>query len=318
LLQAIAQITEPDPGRSCSAIVYYTACGLLPYLATNSDDTILRPFLLSLGANVESEANGVWARPKGVDLSDIKYGDGIASIPNIEQKSLKDALKSAIGPSGIQGANPHWPTSNSPEWLEHFGQNAATAISTAITTVLKELVPKITAQSRSDDGAMIAVIKSGLSSEADNLRADILYWKEALFSVNRKASYRHMSADAAVYWAARDLHEGVTKIHPQSIEFFLRETLWAALGDKETRKKLTLEQFCAAVAQDAESISGPEIGSVRRLTILEAVEGAATKRIEVAAAAVQTGVPCHTTIPRDEIGVLLFRDFQARRLAEGK
>ena len=61
---------------------------------------------------------------------------------------------------------------------------------------------------------------------ADNMRAEVLYWKEALFSPSKKVSYRQLSPDGAVYWAAQDLHLRVPRFHPLSIEFFLRERVW--------------------------------------------------------------------------------------------
>jgi len=321
LLQAIARITDEATDRSYAAIVFYTTCGALPYLATEREDAIFREFLLSLGEGVEAEAASIWALPRSLPLPNIKYDDeGASAIPGIDANVLKEALKSAAGPSGLAGANPNWPSSNTPEWLEHFGQGSASAIAAAVAAVLKNIVPKIVAQSRSDNGTAIGAIKdmfAGVTS--DNLRADILYWKEALFSPIRRVSYRQISPDSAVYWAARDLHCRVPRFHPQSVECFLRETIRAALGDTEAKTELTLEQFCNGVAQDSESISNTrDVALGQRLTLLEAVEGSATKRLDAHAASVQTGIPAQTVVPRDELAVWLFRDFQVWRLAGGE
>jgi hypothetical protein len=80
------------------------------------------------------------------------------------------------------------------------------------------------------------------------------------------------------------------------------------------------EPFSAGVAADIESRSLPVAGDIhagQRLTPLEAVLRSAAKKMDAHEASVQTGIPPQTAIQRDEIAVLLFRDFQVRRLAGG-
>jgi hypothetical protein len=204
--------------------------------------------------------------------------------------------------------------------LEHYSTGTANAISGAITSAVKNL-PTVVAQSRSDAQAALNMLNErllGVTSE--NLRADILYWKEALFSPSKKVSYRHLSYDGVAYWAAQDLHRRVPRFHPLSVEFFLRETVRSAIGDKEAKKKLTLEQFSGGAATDIESglVGAPGIHGRHRLTPLDAVEAFASKKLDARDASVRTGIPSQTAIQRDELAVLLFRDFQVRRLAGGK
>jgi hypothetical protein len=313
LLQAIARITDEDPDSSFSAIIFYTTVGLLPYLATGREDSVFREFLLSLGQNVETNASRHWALTSSA-LSNLDYGSATPETPVVNVETLSQALKSAAGVTGEDGANQAWPGSNTAEWLDHYGQNSAAAISTAVGAVLRDLSPKIIEQSRTDTQA---VVRSMLNEGAgDSIRAAVLYWKAALFSPAKGISYREMSPDSAVYWSAYDLHTRVPKFHPQSLEFFLRETVRAAIGDKAAQKKLTLEQFSAAISSEAEMIGSPsEIVAGHRVTPLRAVQAAATNKIGAHAASVQTGIPAETTISRDELAVLLFRDFQVLRLA---
>ena len=321
LLQAIALITEQDSDNSNTGIIYYTTCGVLPYVATKREDEIFREFLSGLAQKVEDQAAAVWALPRNSEPPKIKYGDAMPSAAAVDAKVLKEALKNAIGPAGGNGANPNWPSSNATEWLEHYGVGSADAISAAIASVIKDVVPKIVTQSRNDTLAGVKTMNDTLVGvAADNLRADILYWKEALFSPSKKVSYRQLSHDGMIYWAAQDLHLRVPRFHPLSVEFFLRETIRSAIGDKEAKKKLTLEQFSAGVAADIEPRSLPtacDVHAGQRLTPLEAVLRSAAKKMDAHEASVQTGIPPQTAIQRDEIAVLLFRDFQVMRLAGG-
>lgn len=317
LLQAIALITEQDSDTSNTAIIYYTTSGLVPYIATKREDDIFREFLTGLAQKVEDEATRIWALPRYADSPKIQYGDGIPAAAAMDAKTFKEALKNAIGPAGGNGANSSWPSSNTNEWLEHYGGGSANAISAAITFAIKDVVPKMVAHSRNDIlTAVKATNDQMIGVVADNLRADILYWKEALFSPSKKVSYRHLSHDGMIYWAAQDLHLRVPRFHPLSVEFFLRETVRSAIGDKEAKKKLTLEQFFAGAASDVESVPS-EVHTSQRLTPLQAAHAAVAKKLDGHEASVLTGIPPQTAIQRDELAVLLFRDFQVRRLAGG-
>jgi GTPase-associated system helical domain len=143
LLQAIGLITDQDPDTSKTAIIYYTTCGLLPYVATKREDEIFREFLTSLAQRVEDEAARVWALPRNIDAPKIQYGDGMPAGGTVDAKTLKEALKNAAGPGGGNGANPQWPSANTNEWLEHYGGGSANAISAAIAAAIKDVVPKI-------------------------------------------------------------------------------------------------------------------------------------------------------------------------------
>jgi GTPase-associated system helical domain len=320
LLQAIALITEQDPDTSNTAIIYYTTSGLLPYISTKREDEIFREFLSGLAQRVEDRAATIWALPKNSEAPKMQYGDGTLPAAAVDAKVLKEALKNAIGPAGGTGANPNWPSSNTPEWLEHYGGGSADAISAAIASAIKDTAPKIITQSRSDTQAAVKMLNDKLVGVgADNLRADILYWKEALFSPSKQTSYRQLSDDGVIYWAAQDLHLRVPRFHPLSLEFFLRETVRSAVGNKEAKKKLTLEQFSAGAAADVESLlpTPTDVQDRQRLTPLQAVQASVAKELDAHEASVRTGIPPQTAIPRDEIAVLLFRDFQVKRLAGG-
>jgi hypothetical protein len=321
LLQALALITNRDSDTSNIGVIYYTTCGLLPYIATKPEDDIFREFLTGLGQKVEDQAATIWALPRNSESPKIQYGDGVkAAAAATDTKTLKDALKNAIGPAGGNGANPNWPSSNSADWLEHYSAGSASAIAAAIGLAVKDVLPKIVGQSRSDIQVAIDRLNDKLVHVgAENLRADILYWKEALFSPSKKVTYRQLSHDGTIYWAAQDLHLRVPHFHPLSVEFFLRETVRSAIGDKEAKKKLTLEQFSAGATSDVQSALSmtTEFHGNQRLTPLQAVQASIAKKLDPHDASVQTGMAPETTIQRDEIAVLLFRDFQAGRLAGG-
>ena len=56
----------------------------------------------------------------------------------------------------------------------------------------------------------------------------------------------------------------------------------------------------------------------RRLTPLQALESVAANKSDAHSAAGRSGISSQSLVQRDEMAVLLFRNFQARRLAGGK
>ncbi len=317
LFQALAVLTGSDADVSNSGIIYYTTSGLLPYFASENNDGLFKEYLAALAQAVEDKAAKSWISPKGLDAQKIQYGEGLPSASAIDTKALKELLKNAIGPAGGTAANPHWPSSNAPEWLEFFGTGAANAIATTITNAINQTIPKIVTQGRNDSQAALRLLADG-RPVADNYRADLLYWKEALYSPAKNDSYRSMSSDGVIYWSARDLHARVSQFHPLSVEFFLRETVRAAIGEKEANKKLSFEQFISGTVKDIE-LKDVTVSNFdgHRLTPLQAIEAVAAKKLDAHAAAARTGIPLQSVVQRDEMAVLLFRSFQARRLAGG-
>jgi hypothetical protein len=158
----------------------------------------------------------------------------------------------------------------------------------------------------------------GQTDSGDNLRPQLLYWKEALYSPSKKLSYRQLSPDVATYWAAYDLYKLLPPYHPHSAEFFLREALRAALGDAAPKQKCTLLQFCSALRHELMPGSlWPNAVSDERLTLLDAIHGVAGSHIGVETVPQRTGVPAEAHVPREELAVWVFRDLQAQHLASG-
>jgi hypothetical protein len=205
--------------------------------------------------------------------------------------------------------------------LNRFGKASADAINAALTAVLKDLVPRIIPRIQDDNSKTVGLVNEALERGAsgNNLRADLLYWKETLYSPAKKVSCRRLSPDAAAtYWVAYDLHKQMTPLHPIRVEFFLRETLGAALGNNAAIEPVALEQFCCALGSElAPDGSWPPPSDDERLALLDAVYGIAEKKIETQEVARCIGIPAISRIPREELAaVLLFRELQARRLTE--
>lgn len=311
LMQALSNVGfGPDPAHA--AIIYYTGTSLLPFASPIHDNVILRDLLLELGKKNEIEAMKYWAT--GASSDEVTYNAAGIAIPPIKIKTLADMLRNSAGPSGAAGANPEWPSANTVTWLEHYGKASAEAVATSVTEVLKALVPTLIERTRDDNQMLRDAIERARGGKADALRADLLYWRATLFSASQETSYRQLPPDVAIYWLARDLCRLSPRFHPQSTEFFLRETVRHALGDTETGKQKTVREFLAALANQP-TIGAASHSATSSVTLLDAAHATARGALDATDASVQVGISVNTSLTREDLAVWLFRDMQASRLA---
>jgi len=319
LLQAIDQVCASD--IHYAAAVYYIGISLLPYLAHGQEHSLFYSFLIKWGEAVEAKAALAWARPDGSAAKEIHF-DEIDFTPSpLNAKWLAGRLRAAIGVSGEEKANAEWPSSNSTTWLNHFGLVAAEAIRDATTASLKTSAELAIAQIRADITQVIEAYLTTMQSPetvSEIRRTDLLYWKETLYSPTQKSSYRAMSAENGAFWMAVDLHTQMPLLHTHSIEFFLRETLFAAFGE-EARRKYSLSEFSASIGPfsllSSQNISNH---SETGVTLLDFVQMLTAKQATVDDVEVLMGIPSTAPIQLDDAAVWLFRDLQSRRISGGK
>jgi len=107
-------------------------------------------------------------------------------------------------------------------------------------------------------------------------------------------------------------------LHTHSIEFFLRETLFAAFGE-EARRKYSLSEFSASIGPfsllSSQNISNH---SETGVTLLDFVQMLTAKQATVDDVEVLMGIPSTAPIQLDDAAVWLFRDLQSRRISGGK
>lgn len=192
LFQAVAHITA-DADITSAAIVFYTGISLLPFLTAAREDDLFRAFLLNLADRVEAKAAVAWTRPSLPALPKIEYAEDLdINIPGVDSKLLSDTLKAAAGPvNNVSMSNPSWPGADE-AWLSHYGKASAEAMKLAVSTALNDLVPEMANKAREDDGKIVALLEHMYQQSADSgdyRRADLLYWKEALYSPFKRTSH---------------------------------------------------------------------------------------------------------------------------------
>ena len=304
LIQAISALVA-DENNVFAAIVYYTATGLLPHLSTRAEADIFSELYSDCAQRVEQDANLLWSPdPTPQDHLD----DVTSSIPAMDVDALAKQLMKAGNPAADGGDNPHALPTAPTEWVNHFAKGAAEGIRGALQAGYKDLVWRIF-RKFSETVARRA--------EAARLRSNVLYWKTALYHSDTRRSFREMKPDHAINYMAYDLYLQVPRLHPKSVEYFLREAVRDAIGTTHAEKKLSLETYCKSLAQDGIDVAKRN-GLKRDTRIMpgRAVWLSAAREVEPADAVALTGLPADITMSRADLAVEMFRDYQVARLAK--
>jgi len=153
-------------------------------------------------------------------------------------------------------------------------------------------------------------------------KTNLLWWKETLYSPSLRMSYRRLEPSTAALCMAYDLVEHVSGLSPQSVEFLLREVMRASFGS-DASVSLSLADFCSLLKKNQRVIPiqealGNENNTSGRNSLLSFVSGFVHGHVNVEHLKDRVGISTDAKVPYDEIAVWLFRDFQARRLAQGR
>jgi hypothetical protein len=303
LLQAISALMQ-DENNVYSAIVYYTATGILPHLPTRAEAGIFGELYNDCAKRVERDANLLWSpESSSQDLDNI-----LTSMPVVDVEGLAKQLMKAGNPATHGGDNPHSVAAAPVEWTNHFAKGAAEGIRAVLQAGYKDLVSKVF---RKFDETLAR------SAEAARLRSNVLYWKTALYHSETRQSFRDMKPDHAINHMAHDLYLQVPRLHPKSVEYFLREAIRDAIGTTQGEKKISLQAYCKSLAEEGFDVANRDnFNRGSRITPGRAIWLAATKAVQPAEAVALTGLPPSTTMSRADLAVEMFRDYQVARLAK--
>ena len=207
-----------------------SARNVLPFTEADGEQEIWIEILREIERKVEERAEREWATPASISIPDLKFDSSSViefriSSEKVTPATLSPKFEAAAGPQtntpdGSEkdtGGNPYWANDNPPHWVHEFGTRMAQAVGEAINRAIGGL---------SIEGGDLPGIAGEMITGLQR-RTNLLWWKEALFSLSAGVSYREMStADAAVLMAF-DMYRHIPTFSPASVAAFLRETVMA-------------------------------------------------------------------------------------------
>jgi len=337
ILQAIGEAAQKDD-TTIPAIVWLTGSNLLNYVRSEREQEVINPFLISLGQQIEEMAVQAWSRELSInvqpaDTSSLGLEVSQPKAPTVDEAKLRQHLMAASGPLNSQGQpsgpnpNPNWPSSPQ-AWINPFAERAATGIAEAVNNSIATTQDNLSDSFRGLHSQVDAIVTSTIeralqSGQHHERRTSLLWWKQTLYSPFMKDGYRAMAPAIATFCLAYDLYLQSPGIYPQSLEYLLRETCRDALGEV-AEETSSVEELCQQILDGLPQLKVVELtrhiepARSGRISLVELLEDVLrTKKIPQSIAA-RTGIPDAARVAQKDLAVWLFRNLQARHLAESR
>jgi hypothetical protein len=247
-------------------VLYYTASGYSHFTSFGSEQPAIHLLLEKFGNELEAHAIEEWALEKAAltpkiepfKLSGFKLGS--AKVNNDQLRvQMTNSVQSLQIQTGYHGGT--YEPSN--DWYNQFGTKASAGIASTIEAALQNFGQSLSTASLEEEinkffgsvGKAITdtLAKSHQSLKAVELRSQLLWWKETLYSTTLRQSYRDLDAALLPAVMAVELAKLVPDTIPVSVDFLLTDTYRAVVGGKPEPQ--TLADLVAAFAAEENRVA---------------------------------------------------------------
>lgn len=247
ILEACSLVSEEENN---AAIMWLTACDVLPLLKCGKEESALNKFLYSLGCVAEkkslvSEPELVSRREKPIKLD--TFPDIELPETTIDEDDLYVKIAGAAGSQYLDtdgqtkaGHNPNrYTTQNPPHWAGDFANRMSEILFSEFTKIEDRFVASSNILSNVE--SMRISVEKALNEQRlvlqrqqaeflayqkqEQTRLNVLWWAEALYSTSQKESYRVYSPELASVLMPYDLLEEIQTPSPASVAFTLSEAV---------------------------------------------------------------------------------------------
>jgi hypothetical protein len=256
---------------------------------------------------------------------DIKNVSEKVSLTN--RDALAPKILAASGPyNNGHDKNPHWISNNPQAWGQEFATRMTSAVADAIDDVAKanknqaiNLSPPFEELASTIQEYVGETLRTFSDATAGlQRRTNLLWWKEALYSLRTRKSYRVMDPFTAASIMALDLFDQVPLFSPASVSAFLHEAILLlpkvssanAVEIPTIIESLLHDTLAASLRETARDLepSGEGRGPLLALLgqpALESLSGASFRKM--------TGLDPQIQMSPDAWGAHLFQELQAAR-----
>lgn len=290
-LAGVVEATDGDDAlRQAAWYALRTAIDCLP---AGRWDVPLADLAVSWEPGIHDSIAAIWSPP--TTASRLR----MPTIPKVDDKripistSLRDRAKELEGAANYN--------TFSQQLQSEFAQHVEQII--GVSEVLAAEALKRSVDQLKDFSSILGarlrevVVANERTMEAQRLRGELLWWRQTAFSARLSRAYGELSSADVAIAAAIDLHDIVPPIAPLAVEHLLADLVHSAAGGAEVT--------VAALASADQASALPSAAGAVPATLTDAVR-----------AGVETPlVPSGKVLAGGRAAVLLFRDLQARRLA---
>lgn len=272
LLEACSQAAE----RNNAAILWLTAADTLPWMRLGREEPAVRRMLEMLAMRTENAALEVPSMPtskrQAVLKMEVPAPLTAPTLHKVNRQDLSLRVAAAVGPlrRGNQkltnNPNTHWPGANQP-WAWDFSDRMHAVLADELDALASDLGKhqlEMSQQIHASQSRLIKTLSNALTSQqrwaqdalkasearqqADQLRLNVLWWSEALYSPSMHCGYRELPPSLAAVVMAVDLLDQVTKPTPASVAYLLAETVHG-LPEADFGRERTLPELLRALRE---------------------------------------------------------------------
>lgn len=325
ILEALQSISDTP---QLAGIIWLTGSCAFPYYILDREASTLKSWLEGIGHIYEQEAESQWNSSANIKFGSPEQVTLNATISNsqVSAETFSADLKAASAYTQYGGEN-QYQTQQYNLWPNFFSTRAGEGLAKEINRAL-EAQGNGLKKGLEGYNTQLNQYFSGLGKYLEDIskqmivgtqsiqrRSQLLWIKEALFSVGQKISYRDVPKSDLPFVLAKDMQSLITFIYPVSVDFFTKEILRNVITDADVRlsfsnlldvKNLKSVQSILGVQNTIDSSRKPLISYIQRLvsnqTTIEQMEN-------------ETGIKPESEISLTDFTVYLLHDLQSIRLS---
>lgn len=254
----------------------------------------------------------------------------------ITDDEIVAGVASSAGPNhpevpNLENPNPHWPNQGQ-QWSHEFATRMATAIANAVNSGNSHISKSLSEQLAGYLGEFKNQITEQLSQvkqlqddtlqthESRNMRLEVLWWSDALYSPVMQVGYRELDIPVAAVAAAVDLASIVPPHAPASACYVLGETLLRITQFNSNDDEITVHAYLDGIANTKLEFGDllPVLPTnTMRLPLVGLVsESVANSHVSPEDVRKRAGIDPSLKLSPAEFAMWVFRGIQANRLVE--
>lgn len=324
MLEALQSISN---NTHLAGVIWLTGSSVLPYYCLDREASILKEWLENIGNIYQEEAESQWNISSEIQFNNPKQIALNATITTsqVSAETLTADFLAASAHKNYGGENTVH-TQNWDTWPNFFSKRSGEGVAKEIN---RALTSQSTSLKKGLDGynTQLNEYFSGLGKYFEDIskqmilgtqsiqrRSQLLWVKEALFSVGQKISYRDIPKSDLPFVLAKDMQSLITFIYPVSVDFFTKEILRNIINDADSKVSFS-NLLEAGKLKNIQSLLGTQTTTdSSRKSLINYIQRLTTKQTTIGELENETGIRPDSEISLSDLTVYLLHDLQSIKL----
>jgi hypothetical protein len=325
ILEALQNISN---NIQLAGIIWLTGSSALPFYNLDREAHTLKEWLENIGNVYECEAENQWSISSEIQINNPTQITLNATVTTsqVNSETLINEFKAASNSNGWNGGENSYQSNSGNNWSNLFSTRAGEGLS-------KEINRALTLQGNSlkrgleGYNTQLNDYFSGLGKYFESIskqmilgtqsiqrRSQLLWVKEALFSVGQKISYRDIPKSDLPYVLAKDMQSLITHIYPVSVDFFTKEILRNIINDADSKVSFS-NLLEVNKLKNIQSLLGTQTTTdSSRQSLINYIQRLTTKQTTIDELENETGIRTDSKISLADLTVYLLHDLQSIKL----